>query len=64
MKALKLKGFSTPAWDEYAGAKGAQVAESNDGKIDAIAEPEDGGFMCYFIDVSNGATLKQEFIAL
>lgn len=64
MKALKLNGFNTPVWDEYAGANGAYVAESTDGKIDAIAEPENGGFMCFFVDTSNGATLKQEFISV
>jgi len=63
MKALKLNGFTTPVWDEFAGANGAYVAESFDGKIEAIAEPEASGWMCWFVATSNGETLRNEFIA-
>ena len=63
MKALKLNGFTSPAWDEFSGANGAYVAESTDGKIEAIAEPENGGWVCWFVSTDNGETLKSEFIA-
>ena len=46
---LKIDGFKMAVWDEFAGAAGAFVAESYDGKTEAIAEPQPNGFLCWIV---------------
>lgn len=58
-----IKEYGKPVWEEFAGKNGAYVSTSICGKFDAIAEPVENGYLCFIVDVSNGATLKQEFIA-
>jgi len=56
-------GFKTPIWDNMAGIAGAFVAESFDGNVEAIAEPQPDGFKCWFVSTKTGETLRYQHIS-
>jgi len=60
---LKIKGFGDPAWDEFSGENGAYVSKSSCGKVEAIAEPVEKGYLCFLIRIKDVTTLEQCFIS-
>ena len=59
---LKIDGFKMAVWDDFAGAAGAFVAESCDGKTEAIAEPQPNGFLCWIVSTADGSVIRSETI--
>jgi len=62
MNTPMINGYRTPHWDDFAGAAGAFVAESNDGRTEAVAEPRPDGFLCWIISTDDGSVLRSEVI--
>lgn len=58
----KLTSFTSPKWDKFSGEHGAYVATSLDGKLDAIAEPLNGGWQFWLVRTSDGETIHTETI--
>ena len=62
-KSPIISGYQQAIWDEFAGAAGAFVAESHDGKTEAIAEPRPNGFLCWIVSTSDGSVIRSETIS-
>ncbi len=50
---LTAQHFKKPVWNTFAGEAGAFVAESNDGKFEAIAEPIKDGWRFWLVPVAD-----------
>lgn len=55
---LTAKDFSRPVWNQYAGESGGFVAESRDGRFEAIAEPLKSGWRFWLVRTDDGATIQ------
>ena len=58
----KLTSFTSPQWDKFSGERGAFVATSLDGTLDAIAEPLSDGWRFWLVRTSDGETLHEDQI--